>query len=50
MSDTRKILEQGVGSFSPHPGGYERVLGRRSRKRRNETIATILVALAITIA
>jgi Tol biopolymer transport system component len=50
MSDTRKILEQGVGTFAPDPGGYERVLGRRSRKRRNERIATIFLALAITIA
>jgi Tol biopolymer transport system component len=50
MSDTRKILERSVGSFAPRPGGYERVLGRRDRKRRNERIAAILVTLAITIA
>jgi TolB protein len=50
MSDTRKILEQGVGSFAPHPGGYERVLARQGRKRRNEKIATIFMALAITTA
>ncbi|MDP9299977.1 MAG: hypothetical protein M3P43_03635, partial [Actinomycetota bacterium] len=50
MSDTRKILERGVGGFSSLPDGYERVLRRRDRKRRNERIATVLVALAITMA
>jgi Tol biopolymer transport system component len=50
MSDTRKILERGIGSFSPDPDGYELVLRRRDRKRRSERIATVLLALAITMA
>jgi Tol biopolymer transport system component len=50
MSDARKILERGVGGFAPHPGAYERVLERRDHKRRNERVATVLLALAITIA
>jgi len=49
MSDTRNILQRGVGAFSPRPDAYERVLRRRDRKRRNEKVAVILAALAITL-
>jgi Tol biopolymer transport system component len=50
MSDTRQILERGVGGFAPQPDGYERVLRRRDRKRRRERIAAGGVALAISLA
>ena len=38
MSDLRKILERGVGGATPPPDGFERMLRRRDRKRRNERI------------
>jgi Tol biopolymer transport system component len=50
MSDVRTILERGVSGASPPPDGFERMLRRRDRKRRNERIAAVVVALAITIA
>src|SRR5207247_7345874 len=50
MSDTRKILERGVGGFAPRPGAYQRVLDRRDRTRRNARVATVLLVLAITVA
>ena len=50
MSDVRTILERGVGGATPPPDGFERMLRRRDRKRRNERIAAGVVALAITIA
>jgi Tol biopolymer transport system component len=50
MNDTRKILARGLGSFAPDPGGYERVLRRRDRKRRSQRVGAVAVALALTIA
>jgi hypothetical protein len=38
MSDTRETLRRGIGDFVPGPDGYERVLERRDRKRRNQRI------------
>ena len=49
MSDVRTILERGVSGATPPPDGFERMLRRRDRKRRNERIAAGVVALAITI-
>ena len=50
MSDVRTILERGVSGAAPPPDGFERMLQRRDRKRRNERIAAGAVVLAITIA
>jgi Tol biopolymer transport system component len=50
MSDVRTILERGVGGVAPPPDGFERMLRRRDRKRRNERVAAGVVGLAITIA
>jgi Tol biopolymer transport system component len=50
MSDVRTILERGVGGAAPPPDGFERMLRRRDRKRRNKRIAAGIVGLAITIA
>lgn len=48
MSDTRELLRRGVGDYEPTPAdGYERVLRRRDRKRRNRRVASGLVAAAI---
>jgi hypothetical protein len=49
MSDVRTILERGVGGAAPPPDGFERMLRRRDRKRRNERIAAGVVGLAIAI-
>ena len=49
MSDVRTILERGVSGATPPPDGFERMLRRRDRKRRNERIAAGVVAVTITI-
>src|SRR4029453_8522622 len=43
MSDLRAILERGVGGATPPPDGFERMLRRRDRKRRNQRIAAGVV-------
>jgi dipeptidyl aminopeptidase/acylaminoacyl peptidase len=50
MSDVRTILERGVGGTTPPPDGYERMLRRRDRKRRNQRIRAGVVGLAIALA
>jgi hypothetical protein len=49
MADMRSILERGVGGSTPPPDGYERMLRRRDRKRRNQRIRAGIVGLTIAI-
>jgi Tol biopolymer transport system component len=48
MTDVRSILERGVGGVTPPPDGYDRMLRRHERKRRNQRIRA--GALGLTIA
>ena len=50
MSDTREILRRGLGSYDPPTDGYERVLVRRDRRRRNQRLIAGALAAAIMIA
>jgi hypothetical protein len=50
MSDLRTILERGVGGTTPPPDGFERMLRRRDRKRRNQRIAAGVVGIAVFVA
>jgi len=50
MSDVRTILERGVGGATPAPDGFERMLRRRDRKRRNQRIAAGAVGIAVFLA
>jgi len=50
MSDVRTMLERGVGGATPPPDGFERMLRRRDRKRRNQRIAAGLVGIAVFVA
>ena len=50
MSDLRTTLERGVGSATPPPDGFERMLRRRDRKRRNQRIAAGVVGFAVFLA
>ena len=50
MSDLRAILERGVGGETPPPDGFERMLRRRDRKRRNQRITAGVVGIAVFVA
>ena len=50
MSDVHKLLERGVGGATPPPDGFERMLRRHDRKRRNQRIEAGVVAIAIFVA
>lgn len=50
MNDVRTILERGVGGATPPPDGFERMLRRRDRKRRDQRIAAGVVGIAVFIA
>jgi Tol biopolymer transport system component len=50
MSDLRTILERGVGGATPPPDGFERMLRRRERKRRNQRITAGVVGIAVFVA
>ena len=50
MSDTRAILRRGIGDYEPTIEGYEQVLRRRDRKRRNRRVGAFVVATAIVAA
>ena len=50
MSDLRAILERGAGGAKPPPDGFERMLRRRDRKRRNQRIAAGVVGIAVFVA
>jgi len=47
MSDTRDLLRRGVGDYEPATDAFERILVRRDRKRRNQRVGALVVALAI---
>lgn len=49
MSDLRTILERGAGGATPPPDGFERMLHRRDRKRRNQRIAAGVVGIAVFV-
>ena len=46
MTELRSTLERGVGGATPPPDGLERLLRRRDRKRRNQRIGAIVIAIA----
>jgi WD40 repeat protein len=50
MSDVRTTLERGVGGATPPPDGFERMLRRRDRKRRNQRISAGVVGIAVFVA
>jgi hypothetical protein len=50
MSDVRTMLKRGVGGATPPPGGFERMLRRRDRKRRNQRITAGVVGIAVFVA
>lgn len=47
MSDVRTILKRGIGGASPPPDGFERMLRRRDRKRRNQRVAAGVLGIAV---
>ncbi len=49
MSDARETLRRGIGDYAPRPDGYERVLQRRDRKRRNQRIMAGALAAGIVL-
>ena len=49
MSDLRRILTRGVGGATPPPDGFERMLRRRDRKRRNQRIIAGIVGIAVFV-
>src|SRR3990172_337208 len=50
MSDLRSTLERGVGSATPPPDGFERMLRRRDRKQRNQRVTAGVVGIAVFVA
>lgn len=50
MSDVREILERGLGGAAAPPDGFERMLRRRDRKRRNQRIRAGALGLLIVAA
>jgi hypothetical protein len=50
MSDLRSTLERGVGGATPPPDGFERMLRRGDRRRRNQRVAAGLVGIAVFVA
>jgi hypothetical protein len=49
MSDVRTMLKRGVGGATPPPHGFERMLRRRDRKRRNQRITAGVVGIAVFV-
>ena len=47
MSDLRTIMEREVAGATPPPDGFERMLRRRDRKRRNQRITAGVVGIAV---
>ena len=50
MNDVRTLLERGYADAAPPPEGFERMLRRRDRKRRNQRIAAGVVGIAMFVA
>jgi hypothetical protein len=49
MNDVRTMLERGYADALPPPDGFERMLRRRGRKRRNQRIAAGVVGIAVFV-
>jgi outer membrane protein assembly factor BamB len=47
MSDVRHILEERRRAHQPEPGGFDRLVQRRTRRQRNQRIAAAGVALTL---
>ena len=47
MIEERVLLERAIRSVKPEPGLTDRIYRRRNRKRRNQRIATAVVALVL---
>jgi hypothetical protein len=47
VSETKELLRRGVGDFEPMPDGFERVVARRDRKRRNQRVAAGALGIAV---
>jgi hypothetical protein len=47
VSETKELLRRGVGDFEPIPDGFERVVARRDRKRRNQRVAAGALGIAV---
>ena len=50
MNDTRDILRRGLGDYGSPTDGYERVLRRRDRRRRNQRIAAGALGVVVFFA
>jgi WD40 repeat protein len=50
MNDVRTLLERGYADATPPPDGFERMLRRRDRKRRNQRFAAGIVGIAVFVA
>ena len=50
MADVRTLLERGYADATPPPDGFERMLRRRDRKRRNQRIAAGAVGIVVFVA
>jgi WD40 repeat protein len=50
MNDVRTLLERGYADATPPPDGFERMLRRRDRKRRNQRIVAGAVGIAVFVA
>lgn len=50
MNDVRTLLERGYADATPPPDGFERMLRRRDRKRRNQRITAGVVGIAVFVA
>ena len=49
MSETREILRRGLGEYEPPKDGYERVLGRRDRRRRSQRTAAGALGVGVVL-
>ncbi len=49
MNDLKSLLERGVGSFEPRPGGLDRTADKRRRHHRNLRVLAGVVALAVGV-
>src|SRR5918995_2342314 len=50
MGDLKSVLERGLRGFEPSDDGFERMLRRRDRKRRNQRISAGVVGIAVFVA
>jgi hypothetical protein len=50
MHDVKELYKTVTGQAPPKPDGFERMLRRRDRKRRNQRIAAAVVGIAVFVA